>query len=61
MNEDIDEEKEPEEDDEMSTCAPPADEVMQEPVSPVQQSEDEVSIFPLWNSNDIVPFNPRDA
>jgi hypothetical protein len=52
QNEDIDEEQEPEKDDEVSTCAPPTDEVMQEPVSPVQQSEDEVSYFPLQNSND---------
>jgi hypothetical protein len=38
-------EQELEQDDEVSTCAPPADEVIQEPVSPVQQSEDEVSCF----------------
>jgi hypothetical protein len=37
--------KNSEQDDEVSTCAPPSDEVMQEPVSPVQQSEDEVSSF----------------
>jgi hypothetical protein len=54
QNEDIDEEQELEQDDEVSTCAPPTDEVMQEPVSPVQQSEDEVSYFPLQNSNDTV-------
>jgi hypothetical protein len=46
--------------DEVSTCAPPADEVIQEPVSPVQQSEDEVSCFPLQNSNDTVFFNSKD-
>jgi hypothetical protein len=60
QNEDIDEEQEPEQDDEVSTCAPPTDEVMQEPVSPVQQSEDEVSDFPLQNSNDTVSFNSKD-
>jgi hypothetical protein len=43
QNEDIDEEQEPEQDDEVSTCAPPHDEAIQEPVSVVQQSEDEVS------------------
>jgi hypothetical protein len=60
QNEDIDEEQEPEQDDEVSTCAPPTDEVMQEPVSPVQQSEGEVSYFPLQNSNDTVSFNSKD-
>jgi hypothetical protein len=60
QNEDIDEEQEPEQDDEVSTCAPPTDEVMQETVSPVQQSEDEVSYFPLQNSNDTVSFNSKD-
>jgi hypothetical protein len=60
QNEDIDEEQEPEQDDEVSTCAPPTDEVMQEPVSPVQQSEDEVSYFPLQNSNDTVSLNSKD-
>jgi hypothetical protein len=59
-NGDIDEEQELEQDDEVSTCAPPADEVIQEPVSPVQQSEDEVSCFPLQNSNDTVFFNSKD-
>jgi hypothetical protein len=60
QNEDIDEEQEPEQDDEVSTCAPPTDEVMQEPVSPVQQSEDEVSCFPLQRSNDTVSLNSKD-
>jgi hypothetical protein len=60
QNEDIDEEQEPEQDDEVSTCAPPPDEAIQEPVSPAQQSEDEVSYFPLQNSNDTVSFNSKD-
>jgi hypothetical protein len=60
LNEDIDEEQELEQNDEVSTCAPPTDEVMQEPVSPVQQSEDEVSYFPLQNSNDVVSLNSKD-
>jgi hypothetical protein len=59
-NEDVDEEQELEQNDEVSTCAPPADEVIQEPVSPVQQSEDEVSCFPLQNSNDTVFFNEEE-
>ena len=33
-NEDIDEEQELEQDDEVSTCAPPADEALQDPVTP---------------------------
>jgi hypothetical protein len=49
-----------EQDDEVSTCAPPADEVMQEPVSPVQQSEDEVSHFPLQNSNNTVLLDSKE-
>jgi hypothetical protein len=60
QNEDIDEEQELEQDDEVSTCAPPTNEVMQEPVSPVQQSEDEVSYFPLQSSNDTVSLNLKD-
>jgi hypothetical protein len=54
MNEDIDEEQEPEKDDEVSTCAPPTDEVMHEPVSPTQQSEEEVSHLPFQDANDTV-------
>jgi hypothetical protein len=47
-------EQELEQDDEVSTCAPPTDEVMQEPVSPIQQSEEEVSHFPFQDANDTV-------
>jgi hypothetical protein len=54
------EEQEPEQDDEVSTCAPPADEVIQEPISPVQQSEDEVSFFPLQNSDDTMSLDSKD-
>jgi hypothetical protein len=54
------EEQEPEQDDEVSTCAPLADEVIQEPVSPVQQSEGEVSYFPLQNSNDTMSLDTKD-
>jgi hypothetical protein len=60
QNEDIDEEREPEKNDEVSTCAPPADEVILKPVSPVQQSEDEVSHFPLRNSNNIVLLDSKE-
>jgi hypothetical protein len=45
QNEDIDEEQEPEKDDEVSTCAPPADEALQDPVTPAQDEENEVSYF----------------
>jgi hypothetical protein len=54
QNEDIDEEQEPEQDDEVSTYSPPTDEVMRELVSPVQQSEEEVSHFPFQDANDTV-------
>jgi hypothetical protein len=60
QNEDVIKEQEPKQDDEVSTCAPPADEVIQEPVSPVQQSEDEVSCFPLQNSDDTVSLDSKD-
>jgi hypothetical protein len=60
QNEDMDEEQEPEQDDEVSTCAPPTDEDMREPVSPVQQSENEVSYFPLQNSNDTVLLDSKE-
>jgi hypothetical protein len=64
QNENVIEEQEPEQeleqDDEVSTIAPPSDEVMQEPVSPVQQSEDEVSHFPLQNSNNTVLLNSKE-
>jgi hypothetical protein len=39
QNEDMDEEQEPEQDDEVSTCAPPSDEAIQEPFSPAQQKK----------------------
>jgi hypothetical protein len=45
MSEDIDEEQESENDDEVSTCAPPADEALQDPVTPAQDEENEVSYF----------------
>jgi hypothetical protein len=52
QNEDMDEEQEPKQDDEVSTCAPPSDEAIQEPFSPAQQKEDEVSCFSSRDSND---------
>jgi hypothetical protein len=60
QNGDIDEEQEPENNNEVSTCAPPTDEVMQEPISPVQQSEDEVSYLPLRNSNNTVLLDSKE-
>jgi hypothetical protein len=47
-------EQELEQDDEVSTIAPPTEEVMQETVSPMQQNKDEVSSFPFQNSDDVV-------
>jgi hypothetical protein len=52
QNENVIKEQELEKDDEVSTCAPPTDEVMREPVSPIQQSEEEVSHFPFQDAND---------
>jgi hypothetical protein len=60
QNENVIEEQELERNDEVSTCAPPADEIIQEPVSPVQQSEDEVSHFPLQNSNNTVLLDSKE-
>jgi hypothetical protein len=54
QNENVNEEQESEQDNEASTCAPPTDEVMQEPASPIQQSEEEVSHFPFQDANDTV-------
>jgi hypothetical protein len=54
QNENVNEEEESEQDNEASTCAPPTDEVMQEPASPIQQSEEEVSHFPFQDANDTV-------
>jgi hypothetical protein len=41
-------------------CVPPSNEVMQEPVSHVQQSEEEVSYFPLQNSNNTVLLDSKE-
>jgi hypothetical protein len=64
QNENVIKEQEPEQEseknDEVSTCAPPTEEVMQEPVSPVQQNKDEVSSFPFQNSNDAVLLDSKD-
>jgi hypothetical protein len=60
QNENVIEEQELEQNDEVSTCAPPADEIMQEPVSPVQQSKDEVSHFPLQNSNNTLLLDSKE-
>jgi hypothetical protein len=45
QNEDVDEEQEPKQDDEVSTCAPPVDEALQDPVTPAEDEENEVSYF----------------
>jgi hypothetical protein len=54
QNENMIEEQEPEQELERD------DEVIQEPVSPVQQSEDKVSCFPLQNFDDTVSLNSKD-
>ena len=46
QNEDVIKEQKPNQDDEVSTRAP-FDETIQEPVSPAQQNDDEVSHFPF--------------
>jgi hypothetical protein len=45
--EDTVEELEPEENDEVSMCAPPSDEAIHEPFPPAQEEENEVSHFPF--------------
>jgi hypothetical protein len=60
QNKNLIKEQEPEKNDEVSTCAPPTEEVMQEPVSPVQQNKDEVSTFPFQISNDVVLLDSKD-
>jgi hypothetical protein len=52
QKEDVIKEKKTKQDDEVPTRAPPSDEVIQEPLSLAQQSEDEVSFFPLQDSDD---------
>jgi hypothetical protein len=54
QNEDVIGEQEAKQNDEVSTCAPLVDEVIQEPVSPAQQSKDKVSHFPLQDADDTV-------
>jgi hypothetical protein len=53
------EEREPKQDDEVPTLTPHYDEVIQEPVSPTQQSEDEVSRFPFQVSNDTLVLDSK--
>jgi hypothetical protein len=52
QNEDTVEELEPKPKDEVSTWAPPSDEVVHEPFPPTQQKDDEVSCFPFQDSED---------
>jgi hypothetical protein len=52
MIEDMAEETKSEQNDEVSMCVPPSDEAIQEPFSPAQQKEDEVSCFSSMDSND---------
>jgi hypothetical protein len=59
QNEDMDEEQEPEQDDEVSTCAPPSDEAIQEPFSPAQQKKDEVSCILSQDADDTLFHDPE--
>jgi hypothetical protein len=52
QNEDMVEELEPEQIDEVSTCAPPSDKAIHEPFLPAQQQDDEVSCFPFQDVDD---------
>jgi hypothetical protein len=52
QNEDVIKEQEPKQDDEVSTCTPPSDKAIQEPVSPAQQNDNEVSCFPFQGTHD---------
>jgi hypothetical protein len=52
QNEDVIKEQEPKQDDEVSTCTPPSDKAIQEPVSPAQQNDNEVSCFPFQDTDD---------
>jgi hypothetical protein len=52
MIEDMAEEMEPEQNDEVSMRTPPTDEVIQEPFSPAQQKEEEVSCVPFEDADD---------
>jgi hypothetical protein len=52
MIEDMVEGMEPQQNDEVSMCAPPSDEAIQESFSPAQQKEDEVSCVPFQDAND---------
>jgi hypothetical protein len=54
QNEDVIKEQESEKNDEVSTCAPPVEEVMLEPVSPLQQNKEEISHLPFQEANDTV-------
>jgi hypothetical protein len=59
QNEDVIKEQKTNQDDEVPTRAPPSDEVIQEPFSPAQQSEDEVSCFPLQDVS-LGPHLPKE-
>jgi hypothetical protein len=54
QNDDVIREQEAKQNNEVSTCAPLVDKVIQEPVSPAQQSEDKVSHFPLQDTDDTI-------
>jgi hypothetical protein len=51
------EELEPKQNDEVPTCAPPSDEAIQEPFSPTQQKDDEVSCLPFQDFDDTLSYD----
>jgi hypothetical protein len=55
--EDMAEKAEPEKKNEVSMSAPPTDEAIQEPFSPAQQKEDEVSCVPFQDANDTLSLD----
>jgi hypothetical protein len=52
LSKDVIKEQEPMQDDEVPACAPPSDEAIEEPFSPAQQKDDEVSFFPFQDFDD---------
>jgi hypothetical protein len=49
--------QEPKQDDEVSTCTPPSDKAIKEPVSPAQHNDNEVSFFPFQDIDDTLFLN----
>jgi hypothetical protein len=58
-NEEIVEELEPEQDDEVSICAPPSDEAIHKPFPPTQEEENEVSHLPFWDLDNALLYGSK--